>query len=180
MPGLFRHFLHPRASWIPPDITHSSAHMTTPGCAAGRLLPLADKDPCGFSNSALRVPHLSLPSATLNLSFFLSFCLILIITVEIPGQLPPNPILTLRALPIMSLVHFIYDLTKRSLLCSFPLYNFTLCPLWGLSLFPFFMVTHKTLPCRFNKAYKQYLKTSPERQEPKDVNSHCHFTTAFS
>lgn len=79
----------------------------------------------------------------------------------------------------MSLVHFIYDLTKRSLLCSFPLYNFTLCPLWGLSLFPFFMVTHKTLPCRFNKAYKQYLKTSPERQEPKDINAHCHFAMVF-
>ena len=72
------------------------------------------------------------------------------------------------------LVDFICYLMKRSLLCSFPLYNFALYLLWKLNtLFPCFMISHKILPCVFNKAYKEYLKPPTDRQDPQDVNSFC-------
>lgn len=65
------------------------------------------------------------------------------------------------------LVDFICYLMKRSLLCSFPLYNFALYLLWKLNtLFPCFMISHKILPCVFNKAYKEYLKPPTDRHDP--------------
>jgi hypothetical protein len=89
-------------------------------------------------------------------------------TTRIASSQPNFNIGTLcKVFTIISLVDFICYSIKRSLLCffSYIILPSTRCGIY--TLFPFFMVIHKILPYRFDKAYKQY---PTERQEPKVIN----------
>jgi hypothetical protein len=129
---VFLTFVSLRASWA---LLSTSPHASAPCWATGKLLlTVADEDPAGFYNSALKVP-LPFPSATTRPEDA---------TPSLPlnsynyyhgkhqGCSCPNPILIWEALPVITLVSFIYTLTKRGLVRSFLLYNFILSALWEL------------------------------------------------
>lgn len=112
------------------SITHQPPGLCTMlGCSQAAhcwqrslwLLQFSSQGPPSFPSITINSEHLTHFLLLHNLNYYHGN------TGTVPAQ---TQFWYWEALPIMSLVNFIYNSTKRSLLCSFPLYNFTLLPLW--------------------------------------------------